>query len=74
MRALGLDYDCKQINLDDGGMFPVCGIIKDYHRGSAETSKNPEYLDIAWIKEMEMEDDFRMLRPIMHDNTQKKLH
>ena len=65
MRALGLDYDCTQVNLDSGGMFPVCGIIEDYHKGTANTQTRGGFLDIAWIKEMEKEEDFRILRTLV---------
>lgn len=62
MRALGLDYDCTQINTDDGNMFPVCGIIKDYNTGTAVTKTKENFMNIAYIKEMEKEEDFRFLR------------
>ena len=65
MRALGLDYDCTQVNLDSGGMFPVCGILEDYHKGTANTQTRGGFLDIAWIKEMEKEEDFRILRTLV---------
>lgn len=65
MRALGLNYDCTQVNLDSGGMFPVCGIIEDYHKGTANTQTRGGFLDIAWIKEMEKEEDFRILRTLV---------
>ena len=65
MRALGLDYDCTQVNLDSGGMFPVCGIIEDYHKGTANTQTRGGFLDIAWIKEMEKEEDFRIMRTLV---------
>lgn len=65
MRALGFDYDCTQVNLDSGGMFPVCGIIEDYHKGTANTQTRGGFLDIAWIKEMEKEEDFRILRTLV---------
>lgn len=65
MRALGLDYDCTQVNLDSGGMFPVCGIIEDYHKGTANSERRGGFLNIAWIKEMEKEEDFRILRTLV---------
>ena len=65
MRALGLNYDCTQVNLDSGGMFPVCGILEDYHKGTANTQTRGGFLDIAWIKEMEKEEDFRILRTLV---------
>lgn len=65
MRALGLDYDCTQVNLDSGGMFPVCGILEDYHKGTANTQTRGGFLNIAWIKEMEKEEDFRILRTLV---------
>ena len=65
MRALGLDYDCTQVNLDSGGMFPVCGIIEDYHKGTANSERRGGFLDIAWIKEMEKEEDFRIMRTLV---------
>lgn len=65
MRALGLNYDCTQVNLDSGGMFPVCGILEDYHKGTANTQTRGGFLNIAWIKEMEKEEDFRILRTLV---------
>ena len=65
MRALGLNYDCTQVNLDSGGMFPVCGIIEDYHKGTANSERRGGFLNIAWIKEMEKEEDFRILRTLV---------
>lgn len=65
MRALGLDYDCTQVSLDGGGMFPVCGIIEDYHKGGANFGGVSDFMNIAWIKEMEKEDDFRILRTLV---------
>lgn len=62
MRALGLNYDCTEIKLDDGGIIPVCGIIEDFHKGTAYTGKRADFLNLAWIKEMEKDEDFRVLR------------
>ena len=65
MRALGLDYDCTQINLDEGSIIPVCGIIEDYYKGTANSERRGGFLNIAWIKEMEKEEDFRILRTLV---------
>ena len=65
MRALGLDYDCTQINLDEGSIIPVCGIIEDYYKGTASSERRGGFLNIAWIKEMEKEEDFRILRTLV---------
>lgn len=65
MRALGLDYDCTQIDFDNGSYIPVCGIIKDYQKGTSESSERNGFLNLAWIMEMEKEEDFRVLRSLV---------
>lgn len=62
MRALGLNYDCTEIKIDNGGIIPVCGIIEDFHKGTAYTGKRADFINLAWIKEMEKDEDFRILR------------
>lgn len=65
MRALGLDYDCTQLVFDNGAFIPICGIIEDYHKGRAEGRTNSDLLNLAWIKAMESEEDFRVLRTLV---------
>ena len=65
MRALGLDYDCTQLVFDNGSFIPICGIIEDYHKGRAEGRANSDFLNLAWIKAMDSEDDFRVLRTLV---------
>ena len=62
MRALGLDYDCTQIDFDNGSYISVCGIIKDYQKGTSESSEKTGFLNLAWIKEMEKEEDSKALK------------
>ena len=44
---------------------PVCGIIKDYQKGTSESSERNGFLNLAWIMEMEKEEDFRVLRSLV---------
>ena len=65
MRSLGLDYGATAIELDGGSMIPVCGIIKDFTKGNAQSVNNSEFALCYWIKEMEQESDFRILRELV---------
>ena len=60
--GLSLCCPCRAVT---GYMFPGCGIIEDYHKGTANTQTRGGFLDIAWIKEMEKEEDFRILRTLV---------
>ncbi len=50
MISLGLDYDCTQIALDNGSL-PVCGIIKDFHKGKAGENSSSGYAPVPWMTE-----------------------
>lgn len=65
MRSLGLDYGTTAIILDGGGMIPVCGIIRDFTKGNAQSVNNSGFALCYWIKEMEQESDFRILRELV---------
>lgn len=65
MRSLGLDYGATAIELDGGSMIPVCGIMKDFTKGNAQSVNNSEFALCYWIKEMEQESDFRILRELV---------
>lgn len=65
MRSLGLDYGATAIELDGGGMIPVCGIMKDFTKGNAQSVNNSEFILCYWIKEMEQESDFMTLRELV---------
>ncbi len=65
MFALGLDYDCTAIELDDG-YIPVCGIIEEFHKGTANMDEvHSEFMMVPWIIEMKNEEDFRMLQSLI---------
>ncbi len=65
MTALGLGYDCTQIDLDNGAI-PVCGIIEDFHKGSVKDDwSSPDFLTVAWIMEMEGESTFNVLNELV---------
>lgn len=63
MKALGLDYDCTKLDLD-GFSFSVCGIIEDFHKGSAITPVKTEFLKILRVMDMNNDEDFRYLRTL----------
>ena len=65
MRSLGLDYSTTAIMLDGGAMIPVCGIIRDFTKGNAQNVNNSSFALCYWIKEMEQESDFRILRELV---------
>ncbi len=65
MLALGLDYDCTGIELDNG-YIPVCGIIEEFHKGAANMDDvHSEFMMVPWIMEMKSEEDFMMLRSLI---------
>lgn len=66
MTALGLNYDCTALDLDDGNYIPVCGIIEDFHRGNADQSgMTTDFLTIPWILEMDSEEAFMNLQGLV---------
>lgn len=65
MRSLGLGYDATEIRLDGGGIIPVCGVIKDFTKGNAQSVNNSEFILCYWIKEMKQESDFQTLRELV---------
>lgn len=65
MRSLGLDYSTTAIMLDGGSMIPVCGIIRDFTKGNAQSVNNSSFVLCYWIKEMEQESDFRILKELV---------
>ncbi len=65
MVALGLDYDCTSLDLDEGSYIPVCGIIEDFQKGSVKNVPNTGHLTVPWILEMNSDEDFRMLRQLV---------
>ncbi len=65
MVALGLDYDCASLDLDEGSYIPVCGIIEDFQKGSVKNTPNTEYLTIPWILEMNSDENFRILKQLV---------
>lgn len=64
MLALGLNYDCTEIKLDNG-YIPVCGIVSNYFRGSSEMVSKAGFMNLLWIKEMLNESDFSVLRNLV---------
>ena len=63
LKALGVDYDCTELEFDNT-RFSVCGIIEDFHKGSAVTPMKTEFLKILQVMDMEKDEDFRVLRKL----------
>ncbi len=65
MTALGLDYECTQLKLDNGAI-PVCGIIGNFKRGSVNSDwSQTGFLTAPWIMEMNDDSDFNTLRTLV---------
>ena len=65
MRALGLGYDCQYVEFDNAS-FPVCGIIADWRKGSADGGgANGDFILVNWVSEMNSEADFMILRDLI---------
>ena len=66
MTALGVGYDCTQLEFDNAG-FPVCGVIRDFYRGDANgtSGTRSDFISVLWVMEVESENDFRTLRELV---------
>lgn len=64
LAGMGLDYDSMEIPFDNA-VIPLCGIIRDFRKGSANSENSNGYIITPMIIDMNSDDDFAVLRQLV---------